>query len=261
MISFDIIKTLSTAEKKLDLHLQGQINSGEIIAIYGKSGAGKTTLLKMLAGLITPDEGSVLVADQTWYDSTANVNLATHKRSIGFVFQNYALFPNMTVQQNVEYGLGELSDHKFTDRIIQITGIEDILSLKPQNLSGGQLQRVAFARAVVRKPSLLLLDEPLSALDIELRTVLQNELLELRKILDVTILFTSHNIPEVYKLADRVILIDKGKTVLSGTPSEVFADGDENVNAIGEFLCYHQSGAKKRMTILVDGKVVSIAID
>ena len=261
MISFDITKTLSSRSNTLQLHLQGEIKTGEIVAVYGKSGAGKTTLLKLLAGLTTPDSGSIIIDQQTWFESSTNVNLATNNRSIGFVFQDYALFPNMTVLQNVEYGLGKFSDQKFTGRILHITGIEDILSLKPHNLSGGQRQRVAFARAVVRKPSLLLFDEPLSALDKELRAVLQDELLELRNLLDVTIIFTSHNIPEVYKLADKVVVIDKGKTVHSGTPAEVFADGDENVDTIGEFLSYTEFATKKKMNILVDGKVVSVEID
>jgi molybdate transport system ATP-binding protein len=261
MINFNLNKTLSSRENTLDLQLNGQIESGEIVAVYGKSGAGKTTLLKMLAGLITPDSGSIIVGEQAWYESASKFNLTTNNRSIGFVFQDYALFPNMTVLQNVEYGLDENSEQEFTNRILQITGIEDILSLKPHNLSGGQRQRVAFARAVVRKPNLLLLDEPLSALDSELRAVLQDELLELRKLLNVTIIFTSHNIPEVYKLADKVIVIKKGNTVQAGTPSDVFADGDQNIDAIGEFLSYSQSGSKNKMNVLVDGKVVSVEID
>lgn len=261
MIQFNITKTFESAENPVKLNFNGSVESGQIVAIHGASGVGKTTLLRMLAGLDEPDGGTLNVANETWFDCVSKHNLPTRHRSIGFVFQDYALFPNMTVLQNIEYGLGPLSDKSFTKRIIQITDVANILSQKPASLSGGQRQRVAFARAVVRKPRLLLLDEPLSALDIELRSVLQNELLELRKLLDITIIFTSHSIPEVYKLADRVMIIKDGQVTKTGTPAEVFVGGDNAVEAVGEYLSSQQVGTSKRINLLVDGKIVSVDID
>ncbi|MFT5573722.1 MAG: molybdate transport system ATP-binding protein [Cryomorphaceae bacterium] len=261
MIQFNIRKKFDSLENPIDLNFDASVEAGQIVAIHGASGVGKTTLLRMLAGLVKPDLGTLKVGNETWFDSTSKRNLETRHRSIGFVFQDYALFPNMTVLQNIEYGLGPLSEKSFTERIIQITDVMDILLQKPASLSGGQRQRVAFARAVVRKPNLLLLDEPLSALDIELRSVLQNELLELRKLLDITIIFTSHSIPEVYKLADMVMMIKDGRVIRTGTPAEVFVGGDSSVEAVGEYLSSQQVGTSSRINILVDGKIVSVDID
>lgn len=258
MIAFDICKTFRSADTPLNLNFAGHADQGQIVAVHGASGAGKTTLLKMLAGLITPDDGSIEVADTTWFSHSKRLNLPTRKRDLGFLFQDYALFPNMTVLQNLEYGMNALSDAPFVDRIIQITEIGALLSIKPDRLSGGEKQRVAFARAVMRKPKLLLLDEPLSALDIALRSVLQDELLELRKLLDITVLFTSHSIPEVYKLADKVMLIAEGNIVKSGTPAEVFAGGNNDVHAVGEYLSSQTVNGRKTINILVDNKVVSV---
>ena len=261
MIQFNIQKAFKSLENPVKLNFNGSFDAGQIVAIHGASGVGKTTLLRMFAGLDEPDSGTLKIANETWFDSASKTNLATRDRSIGFVFQDYALFPNMTVLQNIEYGLGPLSEKSFTKRIIQITDVTNILSQKPASLSGGQRQRVAFARAVVRKPRLLLLDEPLSALDIELRSVLQNELLELRKLLDITIIFISHSIPEVYKLADRVMIIKDGQVIRTGTPAEVFVGGDNAVEAVGEYLSSQQVGTSRRIKLLVDGKIVSVDID
>ena len=261
MISFDISKTFKAGTQPLTLEFKGHANAGEIVAIHGASGVGKTTLLKMLAGLIKPDIGTIKIEQATWFDSNTKINLPARKRNIGFLFQDYALFPNMTVLQNIEFGMSELSDRTFVDRIIQIAEIGHLLTTKPESLSGGEKQRVAFARAVMRKPKLLLLDEPLSALDVALRSVLQNELLELRKLLDITVLFTSHSVPEVYKLADQVMLIQNNQIVKTGTPAQVFAGGDNSVEAIGEYLSSQSVDGHQTMNVLVDGKVVSVRVD
>lgn len=261
MIEFNLQKALSPNIETFDFDLRGTAQDGEIVAIHGISGVGKTTLLKMIAGLITPDSGTVSVNGSQWFDSDQKINIATRNRDLGFLFQDYALFPNMTVLQNLQYAMTADSDPAFADRVIEITELGDLLAKSPNKLSGGQKQRVAFARSVMRKPSLLLLDEPLSALDAALRSVLQNELLELRKLLDVTILFTSHSISEVYKLADKVLLIEGGRITKEGTPSDVFAVGDDSVDAIGELLSSRLVGDKRVMNILVDGKVVAVNVD
>jgi molybdate transport system ATP-binding protein len=261
MIQFNISKTFYSDENSVHLSFNETVKRGQIIGIHGASGVGKTTLLRMLAGLTKPDIGSIKFNDEIWFDSSSKLDLATRHRNIGFVFQEYALFPNMTVLENIEFGLSPLCERCFTDRVIQITGVGGILAQKPSSLSGGQQQRVAFARAVVRKPDLLLLDEPLSALDGGLRSVLQDELLELRDLLDLTIIFSSHSIPEVYKLADSVMGISGGEIDHTGTPSEVFTNGDSNVEAVGEFLSAQNIGKTKRINILVDEKIVSVDID
>jgi len=261
MITFDVCKTFASGEAPLRLSFKGEADLGQIVAIHGVSGAGKTTLLKILAGLIQPDSGTIQVEQSPWLDTAQKHNLPTRKRDLGFLFQDYALFPSMTVLQNLEFGMNELSDKVFVDRIIQITEIGGLLPFRPDRLSGGEKQRVAFARAVMRKPKLLLLDEPLSALDIELRSVLQNELLELRKLLDITVIFTSHSVPEVYKLADKVMLIANGEIAKVGTPSEVFAGGNNAVEAVGEYLSSQSIEGRNHIHVLVDGKVVTIPMD
>lgn len=256
MIKFDLHKQFKSHGSIVKIDLKADCEEGKIIAVYGKSGVGKSTLLRMLAGLMNPEEGFVSVYDEVWFDSNSKKNVKANKRSVGFLFQDYSLFPNMSVMQNILYGVEKDYDREFINRIIEVSDLKDLLKRKPDSLSGGQQQRVALARAIARKPKLLLLDEPLSALDGEMRLKLQEEILAINKIIKTTIIFVSHDLPEVFKLADEVLVVEEGRFTKRGTPSEVFVN--EKTDIIGEFISAVDEENTKTIRALVDGKIVSI---
>ncbi len=256
MIKFGLHKEFKSHGKIIRIQLKAECEEGKIIAIYGKSGAGKSSLLRMLSGLMNPDKGFISIDNEIWFDSANKKNVKVNKRNIGFLFQDYSLFPNMSVLKNILYGLEKSKDQELIDRIIEIGDLKDLLHRNPATLSGGQQQRVALARAIVRKPKLLLLDEPLSALDSEMRIKLQKEILAINSIIKTTIIFVSHDLPEVFKLADEVLVIDKGVFIKRGTPTEVFVN--EKTDLIGEFISINKGEKNKSLRILVDGKIVSV---
>jgi molybdate transport system ATP-binding protein len=224
MIQFNTHKMLQTADGELPLDVSFTIEKGQFLAIYGNSGAGKTTLLRILAGLTQADKTQIKVADEVWDDSQKKIHLPVQKRSIGFVFQDYALFPNLTVKENLEFALQKNDNTQIVSELIELMELQSLQNSKPQNLSGGQKQRVALARAIVRKPKILLLDEPLSALDDEMRFKLQDYILKIHQKYQLTTLMITHSIPEIFKLSDKVIILDKGKILKEGTPSQVFSE-------------------------------------
>lgn len=256
MIRFDLHKQFKSNGSVVNIDLKAECEEGKIIAVYGKSGVGKSSLLRMLSGLTEPDNGEIIVGDEVWYDSSSRINIKTNKRSTGFLFQDYSLFPNMNVLKNIQYGIEGEPDLELINRIIEIGDLKELLDRKPDTLSGGQQQRVALARAIVRKPKLLLLDEPLSALDGEMRLKLQNEILAINKVIKTTILFVSHDLPEVFKLADEVMVMDGGAFTQKGSPSEVFSN--EKIDLIGEILSVNDEGSNKSLKILVDGKIIGV---
>lgn len=221
MIEFTLEKSLQGRGTRIDLRAQFTLNPGSFVALFGPSGAGKTTILRMLAGLVVPDAGRIVVDGVVWFDALKKINLPPQQRSIGFVFQDYALFPNMSVRQNVAYALHR-NDDAWLDELLNLTGLGDLQHRNPASLSGGQKQRVALVRAIARKPRLLLLDEPLSALDIDLRLQLQEELARLQQRFGFTALMVSHDLGEVFKLAQHVLRIERGEIVSAGTPAQVF---------------------------------------
>jgi molybdate transport system ATP-binding protein len=222
VIQANLQKTFLHSKYKIELDIQFSITTPQITAVFGESGVGKTTLLRMLAGLVMPQTGFLEVNQQIWYENSPKINLSPQKRDIGLVFQDYALFPNMTVRQNLEFALKNKQDKAWIDELLDITVLNEAAHQKPSSLSGGQKQRVALARALVRKPQLLLLDEPLSALDVEIRHKLQGLILQIHQKLQNHILMVSHDIPEVMSLADEVLLLQQGRVFKQGKPSEVF---------------------------------------
>lgn len=259
MIEINVKKRLSTAEGPIDLVFDGRVNEGEFITLFGQSGAGKTTLLRMTAGLTAPDEGRIAVAGETWFDSAKRIDRPPQKRRVGFVFQNYALFPNMSVRENIGFALPR-SERAIVDELLETTGLAQLKDRKPESLSGGQKQRVALARALALKPKILLLDEPLSALDHAMRSQLQEELLTLQKRYQPATLLVSHDLSEVFKLSSRVYVIDRGRVVKSGAPAHVFAG--EGVSSkfrlSGEILHMQPSGLITILTVLAGGDVVKV---
>ncbi|MBF0274474.1 MAG: ATP-binding cassette domain-containing protein [Nitrospinae bacterium] len=222
MIRIDIRKKLMTAEGKRELSVSLEIEKGEFTTLFGKSGAGKTTLLRIIAGLTEPDEGILTVNGETWIDTAKDISLPAKKRKTGFVFQDYALFPNMSVKENLEFACEKQDDRRKVDELMEMMSLAELKDRKPGQLSGGQQQRVALARALIRNPEVLLLDEPLSALDHETRQKLQNEIINLHKYFSPTVIMVSHDIGEVYKLSKKVFCLEEGLITKSGTPSEVF---------------------------------------
>lgn len=231
MIKINIKKTLNTADGKITLHVNKEINNGDFLTLFGKSGSGKTTLLRIVAGLENPDSGTIHVDNEVWFDSIKKINLPPQKRGVGFVFQDYALFPNMSVRQNLEFALKDKKDGKKVDEILEIMEIQNLSSMKPDHLSGGQKQRVAVARSLMNGPKILLLDEPLSALDSSMRFKLQEELASVHKKFGITSILVSHDISEVFKLSNRVFKISSGSITDDGSAAKVFA----NQNLSGKF--------------------------
>ena len=223
VIFIDVEKRMLTANGPMNLSVHTSIPPGELVALFGESGAGKTTLLRILAGLVTPDKGLIKFGSTIWFDSEKKINIPPQIRNISLMFQDYALFPNMTVEQNIQFAQPEKEQSKVNELLV-LFGLTEFRKRKPIGLSGGQKQRVALARALARNPQLLLLDEPLSALDAEMRTTLQNEIAQAHQLLGVTTIMVSHDLNEVFRLATQVLCIENGSITRTGKPEEVFSD-------------------------------------
>lgn len=221
MIQLSASKHFNPASATPDLEISLCIETGEHTGIIGASGAGKTTLLKILAGLVKPDSGRIIVDGETWFDAEQKINIPTQKRNIGFVFQDYALFPNMSARENLAFAFsGGVNKTRLTE-VMEMLAITDIADQKPGTLSGGEKQRVALGRALIRNPNLLLLDEPLSALDPGMRTKLQQDLSVIADNFEGTIILVSHDATEILHLTQRAFMLDKGKVIHQGTPAEL----------------------------------------
>ncbi|MDB5156943.1 MAG: potA [Mucilaginibacter sp.] len=199
MIDLSIEKRLKAYRGQQILKISHQFTTGSITKIYGPSGAGKTTLLKTIAGLVYPEKGKIVVDSQTWLDTDNNINLPPQKRMPGFVFQDYALFPNMSVLAHLQYAT---NDMEWIKRLLLLGKLDTLTDHKPIHLSGGQQQRLAVLRALAIKPKLILMDEPFSALDPDMKTELIAELKLLFKELAATVLIVSHNPQELEGLTD-----------------------------------------------------------
>ncbi|QED49440.1 ABC transporter ATP-binding protein [Cytobacillus dafuensis] len=195
------------------------LKKGEFATLLGQSGCGKSTLLRSIAGLEGVNVGSILI------DGKDITNLSPRQREVGMVFQSYALFPNMNVFDNIAYGLKMKKVKNIKSRVNKMIELVDLIGKEesyPHQLSGGQQQRVALARALVMEPKVLLLDEPLSALDAKIRKSLQKELKRIQKELDITTIFVTHDQEEAMTMSDRIFVMNKGKVVQSGSPSEIY---------------------------------------
>ena len=232
MIRLEIDKELHGANGAMHLNLSLEIQEGEFIALSGKSGSGKTTLLRIIAGL-EEAHATIEVGKQIWQNETKS--LAVQKREIGFVFQNYALFDNMTIEQNL---LFVAKDKTLAEHLLELTELTELKNRYPATLSGGQKQRVSICRALMKRPKLLLLDEPLSALDPAMRTKLQQELLTLHKEFQTTTIMVSHDPSKMYRLASRVIELREGKVIHDGKPKDVLlqTQGSQKFSFEGELL-------------------------
>ncbi|EOY0126741.1 sulfate/molybdate ABC transporter ATP-binding protein, partial [Campylobacter coli] len=250
---------INTAKGKKQLELNTCLKANEITAIFGESGAGKTTLLKIIAGLIKPEFGRIEVGDELWFDTQKNVNLAIQKRKIGFVFQDYALFPNMSVKENISYAA---TSKQKAEELLSLMNLENLAKIYPKNLSGGQAQRVALARALAREPQILLLDEPLSALDFKMRSFLQDELVKILQHFKITTLLVSHDLAEIYKLSHRILELSDGKIIKDARTNEFFTSSNlsAKLRLSATLLEMKKSDILVIFTLLLNQDIVKITL-
>lgn len=218
-------RKLVSASGSFELDVAFVLQSG-ITILFGASGTGKTTLLDSIAGLSTPDAGRIAVGGRVLFDLQAGVNLPPKNRRIGYVFQDLALFPHLTVEANVGYGLTSLGATERNERVaeaLESLGIAQLRERRPAQLSGGERQRVALARALVTEPSILLLDEPLAALDLPIRMKIADDLRRSIQNLPIPVLYVTHSRDEVFMLGERLLVLEQGKLIAEGTPHEVMS--------------------------------------
>lgn len=243
---------------QLDVDLS--VEKGEFVAFFGESGTGKTTLLRIVAGLTDPDEGYVEVDGKVWFDSQKRINLPIQQRRVGFVFQEHTLFPNMTIGENLLFALMDKNQKPIVDEWLEIMDLKELKHQRPQKLSGGQRQRAALARCLVNQPDILLLDEPLSALDLNLRLRLQDEIVKIYQKTQITTIFVSHELSEVFKLSSRVFMMSRGKIVRVGCPKDVFINGhlSGKFKFSGEIIEINKDGVVNILTVRIGNNITKV---
>lgn len=257
MIKININKQLHTSNGHVDLNVNLQIKKNEFVALSGVSGSGKTTLLRIIAGL-EDAKGEIEVFGQQWLKDKHK--LPVQKRGIGFVFQDYALFPNMSVLENL---LFVNKDKKLAEHLLELTDLLELKQRYPNNLSGGQKQRVSLCRAMMNRPKILLMDEPLSALDVDMRTKLQHDILALHKEFDTTTVMVSHDPSEMYRLSSRVLVLNHGKIVKDGSAKEILlkTSGSQKFTLQGELLDIIKADVINIAVVAIGQQIVEIVLD
>jgi molybdate transport system ATP-binding protein len=263
MIEIVLQKALTAADGTMMLEVDLRIQPGHLVTLFGNSGAGKTSILRMIAGLMNPDKGHIKVNEDLWLDSKKAISLKPQQRGVGFLFQNYALFPNMTVQENLMYALEKGQDKVIVKELMETIELGDLKNRKPSELSGGQNQRVALARALVRKPEILMLDEPLSALDTQMRLKLQDYILKVHKQYHLTTILVSHDANEVIKMSDEVFFLENGKILKHGLPVDVFASKrvSGKFQLFGEIINIEKQDIIYVVTVLIGANIVKVIAD
>jgi molybdate transport system ATP-binding protein len=262
MLEIQLEKCLQGADGRMDLAIHMQIESRAFVTLFGDSGAGKTSILRMLAGLTVPDAGRIVVDGKVWFDHADKIHLSPQQRSIGLVFQDFALFPHLTIFDNVCYGLRKMgsAEREWVAHLLELTQLSNLQQRKPDQLSGGQKQRVALARALARKPTILLLDEPLSALDNTMRGQLQATLLHLHAECGLTTILVSHDIGEVFKLSQTVFCLRQGQIERKGSPAEVFLQNNLSgqLTLQAQILAIRQEQVIYVLSLLIGQDVIEI---
>lgn len=262
MLEISIKKKLHGINGTFELQVDHVVPAFARVTVFGQSGAGKSSILKMLAGLLQPDTGRIVLNGEVWFDAANKINLPTQRRSIGLVFQDFALFPHLSVLENIQYGLTKLSkeEQHWVGDLLAITELTDLQQRRPEQLSGGQKQRVALARALARKPKLLLLDEPLSALDQAMRSQLQEQLLRLHEECGLITVLVSHDLGEIFKFSQTVLCLENGLVARSGTPAEVFLRGQlaGRLSLQAQVLAIRQEQVIHVLSLLIGQEVIEI---
>jgi molybdate transport system ATP-binding protein len=231
-----VLKARLCQTAPIPLDLSFSLFRGEVTALFGASGSGKTTVLRCIAGLYRPAVGQIGCGGETWFDSEAGTWQPAHRRRVGFVFQDYALFPHMSAEANVTAALGHLPHRQRAARareLLALVDLDELAARRPAELSSGQRQRVAVARALAREPKVLLLDEPFSALDRAVRVALYTGIEALRTRLACPILLVTHDFEEVARLADRVLVLEGGKIIAAGDVGTISTRTDLPLIAAG----------------------------
>lgn len=265
LLKVDIQKKL----KEFDLDVDFELKRG-CLGILGPSGCGKSMTLKSVAGIVNPDSGvvSLTMDEETiYYDSNKKINLKPQKRNVGYLFQNYALFPNMTVEENIAIGLPKGYDEKIVSQMIKRFHLEGLEKRHPRQLSGGQQQRVALARILAYGPDVILLDEPFSAMDSVLKERLRIELINLLNDFDGFSILVTHDRDEVFQFCDELIILDEGKIIAKGDTHEVFEDpkkvqvakltGCKNISKIEVIDDFHLKALEWGVTFKVSKRISS----
>jgi molybdate transport system ATP-binding protein len=257
MISIDINKALIGSSGAMSLSVNLKIKEHDFVAISGESGSGKTTLLRIVAGL-EQAKGEIIVGSQVWQDE--QTNLAIQERDIGFVFQDYALFENMSVEQNL---LFVKKDKFLSSKLLELTHLTGLKDSTVTTLSGGQKQRVALCRALMNQPKILLMDEPLSALDPSMRTKLQQDILVLHQEFGTTTLMISHDPSEIYRLSQRVITLHNGVIIEDGVPKDILlkTQGSQKFSLLGEILEIIKADVIHIAVVAIGVQIVEVVID
>ncbi|MDT0677281.1 ATP-binding cassette domain-containing protein [Autumnicola musiva] len=260
MIQCEFQKKLQAPHGEMLLDVKFTIEKGAFVVIYGESGAGKTSILRMMAGFLSPEKGKMKVAAETWLNTKEKQFLEPQKRKIGFVFQDYALFPNMSVEENLNFASADKNNKSHLEELISIMELHGLRDRKPATLSGGQQQRVALARALVRKPEILLLDEPLSALDHGIRGKLQDYILKVHRQFGLTTILISHDPGEIIKLADKVLVLENGQITKEEKPVEIFTKSklSGKFQFSGEVMEIKPEGVVTILSILIGRNVIKV---
>ncbi len=227
------------------------------MGLLGASGSGKSMTLRCIAGLVKPDEGRIVLNGRVLFDSSQGINLPSHERKVGLVFQNYALFPNMTVEENIGFALNQLDRscrHELVQRMIKMVKLEDLGRRYPSELSGGQQQRVALARALAVEPQALLLDEPFSALDEDLRIHMTRQLQDLLANYHGATIFVTHNMEEAYRICQQMVVVINGKVEMQGNKAVLFRNPPSLASA-------QLTGCRNFSAVTIDAAAVGTAAD
>ncbi|MCB0487691.1 MAG: ABC transporter ATP-binding protein [Cyclobacteriaceae bacterium] len=261
-MKLSLAKNLRGANGTLKINIDLEIGDGKLVTLYGESGVGKTSILRMISGLLQPDDGLIRFSDAIWFDSALKVNVKPQQRDVGFVFQDYALFPNMTVKENLEFAAADKED-EVIDELLVLMELVDLQDRKPDTLSGGQKQRVALARALVRKPKLLLLDEPMSALDRKMRSKLQEYILNVHRKFGLTTILVSHETGEIFKMSDEVLVLSEGAITFRDTPAKLFSGNSLSgkFKFTGEVVSIEKEGVVYIVSVLIGNDLVKVVAD
>ena len=254
MITIDCKKKISD-DFSIDARLE--INKGSFVCLYGRSGSGKTTLLRILAGFLRADSGSIKDGDRVLQEG--NEFLSAGKRRIGFLFQDYALFENMSVTGNLLFAR---NDPQKAAMLLEILELSGLAKSGVEGLSGGQKQRVALARALMQEPEILLLDEPLSALDFTMREKIQEYLLKIHEQFHQTVILVSHDVSEIYRLCKRVYEMKDGRIVRTGTPEEIFlkTNGSQKFSFAGKIVDLQARDGVKVAVVAIGSQLCEVVL-